>query len=173
MLLKPLLLLALSLLAGCATVLDHSATPGLDGKAKWALLPLANHTDTPQAGLRGEAITEGLLRSMGVADLAHYPATFTQDALFEPTERKTAEDARRWAKESGARYAVTGAVDEWRYKVGIDGEPAVGVALSIIDLHSGATVWSAVGGKSGWSREALSSVAQKLIKDMLRSAGIR
>ena len=171
--LKPLLLLALLLLPGCASVLDHSATPDLDGKAKWALLPIANHTDTPQAGLRAEAITEGLLRSMGVASLTHYPATLSQDALFEPTERKTVEDAKRWAKESGARYAVTGAVDEWRYKVGIDGEPAVGVALSIVDLKSGATVWSAVGGKSGWSREALSSVAQKLIKEMLGSAGVR
>jgi hypothetical protein len=71
-------------------------------------------------------------------------------------------------------YALTGAVDEWRYKVGIDGEPAVGLTLQIINLTDGdRVVWSAAGSKSGWSREALSAVAQKLIKDMLSGAPIK
>ncbi|MGZ5177722.1 MAG: penicillin-binding protein activator LpoB, partial [Burkholderiales bacterium] len=34
-------------------------------------------------------------------------------------------------------------------------------------------VWSGVGGKSGWSRESLSGVAQKLIRQLLASANIR
>jgi hypothetical protein len=34
-------------------------------------------------------------------------------------------------------------------------------------------VWSAAGSKSGWSRDALSAVAQKLIKDMLSNAAIQ
>ena len=65
------------------------------------------------------------------------------------------------------RYALLGAVDEWRYKVGVDGEPAAGVTLRIIDVASGDTLWTGAGGKSGWSREALSAVAQKLIRDLL------
>jgi hypothetical protein len=72
-----------------------------------------------------------------------------------------------WAKEQGARYAVTGTVDEWRYKVGVDGEPAVGVALQIVEIDGGKVVWSGVGGQSGWSRESLSGVAQELIKSLL------
>ena len=79
------------------------------------------------------------------------------------------QEALDWARERQARYALTGTVDEWRYKVGVDGEPAAGVTLQIIDVASGETLWSGAGGKSGWSREALSAVAQKLIRDLLQS----
>ena len=78
-----------------------------------------------------------------------------------PSARK-----RCWPR---AQYALTGAVDEWRYKVGVDGEPAAGVTLRIVDVATGNTLWSGAGGKSGWSREALSAVAQKLIRQLLDS----
>jgi hypothetical protein len=94
------------------------------------MLPVLNHTDVPQAGLRAEAIVEGLVRAHGVNDLTRYPAVLNSDTLFEPTERKIMIEAEKWARIQKARYAIYGAVDEWRYKVGIDGEPAVGVALS-------------------------------------------
>ncbi len=167
------MLLLLGALAGCA-VTDHSPESAtLARNAKWALLPIANHTDVPQAGLRAEAIAEGVLRSRGVSDLLHYPGTLNPDTLLEPGERKTQADAGKWAHAAGARYALTGAVDEWRYKVGIDGEPAVGLALQIIDLDSGAVVWSGVGARSGWSREALAAVAQKLVRELLDSARLQ
>ena len=94
------------------------------------------------------------------------------DTLLQPSERKVMAEADKWARSVGARYAIYGAVDEWRYKVGIDGEPAVGVALHIMDLQNNSVVWSGVGGKSGWSRESLSGVAQKLIKQLLATAPI-
>ncbi len=167
------ILITLSMLSSCA-VLDQSTTAvPLDRNAKWALLPIVNHTEVPQAGLRAEAITEVLLRTDGISNLLHYPALLNRDSLFEPAERKVVEDALGWAREQGVRYAVTGAVDEWHYKVGIDGEPAVGMTMQIIDLKDGArVVWSSAAGKSGWSREALSAVAQKLIKSMLSEAPI-
>ncbi len=133
------------------------------------MLPFANNTETPLAANRAEAIAEGLLRANGVAKLRRYPATLAQDALFENNDRKTLDAALAWAREQNAAYALTGAVDEWRYKVGVDGEPAVGVALSIVDVASGETLWTGVGGKSGWSREALSAVAQKLMRDLLNA----
>jgi hypothetical protein len=137
------------------------------------MLPVLNHTEVPQAGLRAEAITEALLRAQGVNDLTRYPATLNIETLLEPAERKIMAEADKWARAQGARYAIYGAVDEWRYKVGIDGEPAVGVALHIIDLKSNEVVWTGVGGKSGWSRESLSGVAQKLIRELLASAPVR
>src|SRR5688572_28391273 len=137
------------------------------------MLPVMNHTDVPQAGLRAEAITEGLLRAHGIIDLTRYPATLNQDTLLQPSERKVYDEADKWARAQGARYAIYGAVDEWRYKVGIDGEPAVGVALHIMDLQSNAVVWSGVVGRSGWSRESLSGVAQKLIRGLLARAPLQ
>ena len=126
-----------------------------------------NHTETPQAGLRAEAIVEGVLRANGVRDLRRYPAGLNNESLFEPLDRKQFDAALAWAKGAGARYAVAGAVDEWRYKVGIDGEPAVGLALNVIDVASGEILWSGAGGKTGWSRESLSGVAQRLTRQLL------
>jgi polysaccharide biosynthesis protein PelC len=164
---KSLILCLLTLvLTGCAVVSKGPPGVPFEKGARWALLPLANHTETPQAGLRAEAILEPLLRRHGVTQLMHAPRA-EGDALFEASDRKSLAEAQRWASEQGARYAITGAVDEWRYKVGVDGEPAVGLALQVIDLRSGAVLWSAVGGRSGWSREALSAVAQKLLGELL------
>lgn len=155
-------------LAGCSTAIQSSAEhEALDPQLKWALLPLANNTDTPQAGLSAEAMLDHLLRRHGIGTLVHYPATLSRDSLFEPTERKVGEEAQKWAREQGARFAVMGSVEEWRYKVGIDGEPAVGVTLMVVDLSNGAVVWSASGAKSGWSRQALSAVAQSTLSDLL------
>ena len=168
------MLLAVLGAAGCATT-DSGSTGGgpIERNAKWVMLPVLNHTEVPQAGLRAEAIIEGLVRAHGVNDLTRYPAALNTDTLFQPTERRVMIDAEKWARIQGARYAIYGAVDEWRYKVGIDGEPAVGVALHIFDLQTNVVVWSGVGGKSGWSRESLSGVAQKLIRDLLATAPVQ
>lgn len=156
------------LLSACATSIQSAAGPNtLDPGAKWVLLPMSNHTDTPQAGLAAESILEHQMRWRRIASLQHYPAALTRDSLFEPTERKVAEEAEKWARDQGAKFALVGSVQEWRYKVGIDGEPAVGVALKVVDLTSGQVVWSASGAKSGWSRQALSAVAQAVLTDLL------
>lgn len=160
---------ALALLAGCA-VIDHSAPSGADKSATWVLLPFGNATETPFAGQRAEAVTENLLRALGVANVQRYPSDLQRDNLFETGQAKDDAKAIEWAKAQGARYAVTGTVDEWRYKVGVDGEPAVGIALQIVELESGRVLWSGVGGKSGWSRESLAAVAQELIKSLLMPA---
>ena len=169
-----ILALAAALAATACSVVDRNPnTTPLDTKARWAMLPIVNHTDTPQAGLRAESITEGVLRARGVNNMVRYPAAMNPESLLEPAERKLQDEARKWARDQGARYGVYGAVDEWRYKVGVDGEPAVGLALFVVALQSGEVVWSAVGGKSGWSREALSAVGQKLVRELLDSARLQ
>ncbi len=167
-----LILLAAIAAAGCAAT-DTGGSTAIERNAKWVMLPVLNHTEVPQAGLRAEAITEGLLRAHGIGNLTRYPATMNADTLLQPSERTVMDEADKWARAQGARYAIYGAVDEWRYKVGIDGEPAVGVALHILDLQSNAVIWTGVGGKSGWSRESLSGVAQKLIRQLLATAPIQ
>ena len=110
-----------------------------------------------------------MLHAQGVGKVLRYETGPQQEALFDAGDSKRQQEALDWARERQARYALTGAVDEWRYKVGVDGEPAAGVTLQIIDVASGDILWSGTGGKSGWSREALSAVAQKLIRDLLQS----
>lgn len=162
-----LILLAALAAAACSTTSISQKEGKLDAGAKWVLLPIVNHTDTPQAALSAEAIAEHQLRLRGISNLTHYPATLSRDSLFEPSEARVTDEAQKWAKEQGAVYGVTGAVEEWRYKVGIDGEPAVGVTLQVIDLRNDSVVWSASGAKSGWSRDALSAVANKLLAKLI------
>ena len=164
----------LLLLGACSTV-DRSAAPALERQASWVVLPFANHTETPLAGNRVEAIAQALLHAQGVGKVQRYVSGAQQEALFDAGDNKRQEDALEWAREHQVRYALTGAVDEWRYKVGVDGEPAAGVTLQIVDVASGDILWSGTGGKSGWSREALSAVGQKLIRNLLQAglAGAR
>jgi TolB-like protein len=154
--------------SGCA-VLDASTAPPLESGARWAVLPFANHTETPLAGSRAASIAEALLQSRGLADVRHAPSA-PPDAVFESGEQANPAAAIDWARKEGARYILGGSVDEWRYKVGVDGEPAVSVTLQIVDVHDGRVLWSGVGGRSGWSRESLGALAQKLIRDLLAQA---
>jgi TolB-like protein len=162
---------ALAFLAGCMT-LDASPVISVDRSAEWVLLPFINATETPLAAQRAEAVTMGLLQSFGVGNIQRYPQSMQDENLFEAGQGKSQEQALAWAQARKARYGLSGTVQEWRYKVGVDGEPAVGVSLQLIDLADGRVVWSALGARSGWSRETLAGVAQKLIKSMLE-AGLR
>lgn len=162
-----------TVLVACST-LDVQPDPGIDKDVLWAMLPLVNHTETPQAGARAASIVEAVLRTRGINNLIRAPAELDTESLIEPQEAKMLEKALAWAREQGARYAVTGSVSEWRYKVGVDGEPAVGLTLQIIDVSNARVVWTASGGRSGWSREALSAVAHKLVRDLTQPlAGAR
>lgn len=136
-----------------------------------AMLPVANFTDVPQAGLRVEALLESALRQSGLKLLLVYPAALNPETLFEPGERKAQAEAEKWARTQGVRYVVTAAVNEWRYKVGVDGEPAVGLVMQIKDLSNDQVVYSAAGGRTGGSRQALSAVGLQLTTELV--AGIR
>ncbi len=152
-------------LGACSTI-DVAPRAELDRNARWAVLPLANHTETPQAGSRAAAIVEAVLRTRAVGDLVRAPGNLGAETLVEPQDAQAIDKALAWARGAGVRYAVTGSVSEWRYKVGVDGEPAVGLTLQVVEVASGKVVWTATGGRSGWSREALSAVAQKLVRDL-------
>ncbi len=159
----------LVLWGGCS-VIDSSVAPSLSTSTTWAVLPFDNLTETPQAGRRIEAISMSLLYAMGVQSSIQFSSTHKTEFVGIGTNTETRETALAWAKSQQVRYALRGAVDEWRYKVGVDGEPAVGVTLEVVDVSTGAVVWSAVGAKTGWGREAVSAVAQKLVRHLLEQA---
>ena len=146
-----------------------SVTLGVADKV--ALLPVANFTDVPQAGLRVEALLEPALRQLGLRQLVLYPSTLNPETLFEPGERKAQAEAEKWARTQGMQYVVTAAVNEWRYKVGVDGEPAVGLMVQVKDLSNDQVVYSIAGGRTGGSREALAAVGQQLAAELV--SGIR
>ena len=159
-------LMALLALTGCSST-QISQAPSWTELNKLALVPLSNYTETPGAALGAQSIAESVLHQKGFAQIATYP--FSDSAgtyLLNNTDQQRAQ-ALEWARNTGAQYALTGAVQEWRYKVGIDGEPVVGLSFHVVDLGSGAVVWSATGSRSGWSRSSLAGVGHDLISQLL------
>ena len=67
---------------------------------------------------------------------------------------------------SSVKYIVRGSVNEWRYKTGIDGEPAVNFSVSIVNSASGLVVFSGIGSKSADGYESLGTTAQDIADEI-------
>jgi len=115
-----------------------------------------NYTDTPRAGMRAANIFSGLLASYGYKTINHIDA-----------KTYSFEDAQRIASEDDADYFVYGGVSEWRYKTGIDGEPAVSVQLNLYKTSNGEMIWSATGSDSDWGNGSIGTTAQDLFETIL------
>jgi hypothetical protein len=156
----------LCLVAGCSTATVQSGQP-LEAAHRWVLLPVQNYAQTPQAGERMEAILATLVRGRGVNNLVIYPTVAAADGMPVLDERERYAKSLAWARQQGFDYALTGSVEEWRYKSGVEGEPAVGTSVQVVEVATGQVLWSACGARSGWGRETVSGTAQKLLKDLL------
>jgi len=162
--------LLLSLLIGGCSGHNLTTSPAvsLESNASWSVLPLQNYTDTLSAGERASNLLGGLLAAKGyrVQPWIKQNDSDTQDILQkQPLDKSLFEKLRK----QNIRYVVTGGVSEWRYKAGIDGEPAVSLVIQIFDTTKETLIWSAVGSKSGWSYTTIGKTAQALMESMLEN----
>ncbi|NPB06976.1 MAG: hypothetical protein GXO03_05155 [Aquificae bacterium] len=155
-----ILTLFLTFLEGCAEVVTaQKARLPKDGV--YAVLPFENYTETPLAGYRVASIAEGVLRARGYEVVR----VWSYD-VKEPTKEEL-EKLKREAQKK-ARYLVYGTVNEFRYKAGIDGEPAVSVSLFVYDAKEKKVVKGASASATGWSYESVGTVVHELLKKLLR-----
>jgi len=159
---------ALAQLCSCgSTITSVQAAAPLHSAAKWVMLPVANYSEAPQAGERVEEMLETVLRRAGVESLGHYPAPKEDEAHLVMSDRQRYEEAHAWAKTQPFDYGVTGSVEEWRYKSGLDGDPAVGVSVRVLDMRTDRVVWSASGTKTGGGGDNASGTALQLLSSLL------
>jgi hypothetical protein len=140
---------------------------------RWALLPMVNNSETPQAGERVEAMLDTLLRKNGVAFLDRYPAPKEDDTHLVTSDRQRYEAALEWARTAKYDFAVGGSVEEWRYKSGLDAEPAIGVSMRVLEISTGKVLWAATGSKTGGASENTSATALKLLDSMVQELNPR
>lgn len=140
-----------ALATGCSSFTRESGQT-LPRNAAWGVAPLVNYAQTPQAGERAEQILISILAEEGVRPLM-YPQAPRQDLLLQD-DRERQIQALDWARQQRLAYVITGSVEEWQYKNGLDGEPAVGVSLQVLEPATGRVVWSSSGARAGWSRES-------------------
>ncbi|MBW4051820.1 MAG: penicillin-binding protein activator LpoB [Proteobacteria bacterium] len=151
-------------LSGCATVQMNAApTPHPDSQAVWCVVAPMNNTSTPYAGGRVQQQLAALLGARGLPHVLVAPSRDGSGPLPIGDDAKSQSNALDWAHRHDARYALLGSVDEWHYKIGLDGQPAVGFTLRLIDLHSGKTLWSGAASASGGSREGLAVLSERTL----------
>lgn len=156
------------LVAGCSTsslvvteesmpvVYEDDGDKEIKNNITISLFRLNNYTDTPRAGKRAGNIIEGILYAKGYRVKSH---------LKEKVD--TLKKAKKAAKEDGSKYFMFGGVSEWRYKTGIDGEPAVSLQLGLYKTKNAKLVWSATASDSDWGNASIGTTAQDLVEEMM------
>lgn len=168
------LITALGGCSGGATTIHQASFSTVTIAPKVAVLPLVNLTTYPNAGqILGEVL---------YAELKSMPSWTLQDSSVawnhlaksgqDPDETLTRVQARKVGQELGVDLIVFGSVTEYRYKRDLDQEPAVGVIVSVMDVASGQTVFSAtvsrIGSSELFCRDSLMHTAQIVSRQIVR-----
>ena len=163
--------IAVTMLAGflgACTVHQVQESQPLGKNVKWVVLPVVNLAEVPMAGENIEAMLDSALRIRGVTNLHRQTGQSPSNNSLLLDDRQRYELALKSAVQEDVRYGVTGTVHEWRYKTGLDGEPAVGLTLQVVELPSGQVIWTATGAKTGWGYSNVSGTAEKLVMQLLK-----
>jgi len=147
------------LLSACSSleITVAKALPSVAETNSITLFSLNNYTDTPQAGMRASNLIEGALIAQGYT---------VANAIS--LGRKSLQEQIKTASENGSDYLLTGGVSEWRYKTGIDGEPAISIHVKMIEVASGKTVWNAIASSNDWGNASIGTTAQQMIETMFQ-----
>jgi len=156
--------LFLLLFIGCSSHFSKK-TKEFSLEKKYAIGSFWNYTETSMAGLRAASIVEGVLSKNKVTV---YSLIEGEEELSLTKNKKDLLNSKlKKAKSLGADYFITGEVQEWRYKIGIDGEPVVSYSIKIIDLKNEERIFSALGAKSAWGHKSIGVVAQEIANELL------
>ena len=156
-------------LASCASSsIRQSHVVTLNPNTPILVVPFYNNSDTPNAGQRAGSLLLGLLEAKGMRNVQMYRvASRCENPLTCGTTTIAWKSIQSWASANQIHYVFMGDVNEWRYKVGLDGEPSVGVMINLKDVDTGRTLWTAVGSQVGHSWSGLSNTAQQLFQKLL------
>lgn len=141
-------------------------SPRFPANSTWAIMPMENNSSTPLAGEKAEQLLSVQLYAKGITAI-RYPSTSTGDLLTILNHAAKQKQAEKWLAAHPVDYIITGSVEEWQYKSGLDGEPAVGLTLEVKSAKNDQTYWQASGSRSGWGRESISSTGQIVLENIL------
>lgn len=151
------------LLPACATMVVNSSSSKLNKSASYLVIPFKNYIQTTDAGARVASMLDGIMLSRNYGVLNASKATINYGGAKEENISKILGRANG----KGIRYVIAGSVNEFRYKTGIEGEPAVSVTIFVYDSASGRIIWSGTGSATGWSNQSRTTVAQGLLIRLL------
>lgn len=164
---------ALSLLLGCVSQTSTGGSTLVNlARARVYLAPFQNATSDENAAGTLADLTGTALAQRGidvVGDGAPRPKTGPAEVPSDP-----AGGAVRQAREAQATHLLTGNVHEYRYKTDLNGDPAVGLTLRLVDLADGRTVWQGTSSQVGVAfASSLTSTAQKAVNKLVGRLPVR
>lgn len=151
-------------LCACAASVVNTKSANLNRSSSYLIYPFKNFTQTPDAGLRVASILYGVLLSKNFKVAA---SSTLGPGNGEVNAAETLAGMLQEAKNNGFKFIITGNVNEFRYKTGINGEPAVSVTVLVYDSKNGEVIWSSTGSATGWSSQSRTTVAQKLLNKII------
>ena len=134
---------------GCSSVQKNVTVSKIDKNETIAILPFKNFSQTPYAGIKASLITEGVLRSKG----------------FKIVKAYSVKNDKITKKNIKSAYILSGKVIEWRYKTGIDNEPAVSLYIQIKN-KKGESVFVGLVSKSDLGNKSIGICAQQAVEDI-------
>ncbi len=164
-------LAAAAALCGCQTVLhgnldDTRHEAGTDIR-RVVLLPFDNATSDPAAARALRDFTASALAERGLRFRQ------TEESLLISARKSAAGESGLYpelARLTGARYFITGSVHEYRYMADLEGSPAVGFSLRLVDARDGRTLWLGTAANTGYGWQSLSELcadsARKIASDI-------
>ena len=152
---------------GCATVIYD----GELGEDEWTapvrilMPPFFNATNDDHAGRALTELTGSALVARGV------PLYQTEEVLLSAQgDTAPGPDGRyqELASTVGASHLLIGTVHEYRYKTDLDGDPAVGITIRLVDAKTGRTVWQGSSSTIGYAFASVTSASQKAVRRLVR-----
>ncbi len=166
------LMIATTFLTACETM-TTSRQVAVSSNENWVILPMENLSKTPLAGSRAQSLVETHLRANGVRNVDKYKPDTDVNILSLLDEPGQIETARQWAKDNGYIYGITGSVQEWQYKNGLDNEPSVALTLKFVHLQRDEVMWVASAARTGWGYNNIAGVASKTIAELMEEIQFR
>ncbi len=156
----------LLLTAGCATtVTDGNQAASNVSVARLLLPPFVNATDDEHASRALTEMTGSALVEAGM------PLFQTEETLIRSSGDKAQGPDGRYAEVArtvGATHLLIGTVHEYRYKTDLDGDPAVGITLRLVEAATGQTIWQGTSGNVGYAFASVTSAGQKAVRALVK-----
>ena len=147
-------------------------SPELLASKQWVVMPFNNFSGSAFASEQAEEITASVLKEEEInVTLYQVENINALDSVLDPSIKAMA--AKKWLNQQNADYIVTASVSEWRYKSGLDAEPAVGITLKIIEVSTNKVLWQGTGARSGWGRENLAQTGMEVISEIIEELDIK
>ncbi|MCA2422601.1 hypothetical protein R7Q39_28760 [Vibrio sp. 947] len=163
---KNILLIIMSMTLFSCSNYQIPDSPTFNAASSWAIMPMTNNANTPMAAEKAEQLVATQLYAKGIRTI-RYPATNSNDLRSVLDSSVKQQNAQAWLATQPVDYVITGSIEEWHYKSGLDGEPAVGLTLEIQSAKTGEVYWRASGSRVGWGRESITGTGQVVIENLL------